>query len=328
MFGRFPQLDRVAEFLLFEGLAPLTRKTYKSRVRIYVNFCRERSLKPFPAAEEVLVLFVAFKALEKCSHSTVKSYLSAIASTHYDSGLKFDLSSFSCLSRVLRGLKRVYGVASDTRLPITVDLLQTMLALIPSQSNLSHCTIRAAFAIAVFGLLRCGEFAVTAGMDPLKLLRIGNVKLTEITGSLKLLTSKTDVFRKGVSIVIPCICDDVDRPSVGCPFHELNIMIRCRREKSLSLSPASPLFLLKNGTPLSRSVVNQYLLFLCKTLGLDSSRYTGHSFRKGGAQTLANAGAPDYVVQMLGRWSSSSYLRYIKTSQSELLQYSLIMKPK
>ena len=41
-----------------------------------------------------------------------------------------------------------------------------------------------------------------------------------------------------------------------------------------------------------------------------------HTFRIGGASAAASAGVPDSVIQILGRWKSDAYRRYIRLSDT------------
>ena len=47
---------------------------------------------------------------------------------------------------------------------------------------------------------------------------------------------------------------------------------------------------------------------------VDSAHITGHSFRIGAATTAARMGLEDSLIQTLGRWQSSAFLRYFRTS--------------
>ncbi len=52
--------------------------------------------------------------------------------------------------------------------------------------------------------------------------------------------------------------------------------------------------------------------------GVDSSQYSGQSFRKGAATATSQAGYSDSFIQSLGRWKSATFISYIRTSTAEL----------
>ena len=52
---------------------------------------------------------------------------------------------------------------------------------------------------------------------------------------------------------------------------------------------------------------------------LTNSSLKGHSFRIGAASTAAAAGLPDWLIKVLGRWSSDCYQLYIHAPQNVLM---------
>ena len=52
--------------------------------------------------------------------------------------------------------------------------------------------------------------------------------------------------------------------------------------------------------------------------GVDSSPYSGHSFRIGATTTAARVGMEDATIKMLGRWRSNAYQLYIKIPRAQL----------
>ena len=76
-----------------------------------------------------------------------------------------------------------------------------------------------------------------------------------------------------------------------------------------------PLFLRKNGLPLTREVFITWLRNNIARLG-SKGNYSGHSFRIGAATTAAAAGIPDQLIKTLGRWLSNAI--YIRTPPSML----------
>lgn len=67
---------------------------------------------------------------------------------------------FPLLQSQLRGIKKMKSQKSLPR-PITVEILHLFLPYL--QGSLVRVTVRAAFEVAVFALLRCGEFATGGG---------------------------------------------------------------------------------------------------------------------------------------------------------------------
>ena len=80
-----------------------------------------------------------------------------------------------------------------------------------------------------------------------------------------------------------------------------------------------PLFYFQSGVLLTRSSVTKLLRDSARSAGLPYRSLKGHSFRIGAASTAAAAGVPDWLIKVLGRWSSDCYQLYIRTPESVLL---------
>ena len=81
---------------------------------------------------------------------------------------------------------------------------------------------------------------------------------------------------------------------------------------------SGPLFYFQSGRFLTRSSVTHLLQDSARSAGLPNENLKGHSFRIGAASAAA-AGLPDWLIKMLGRWSSDCYQLYIRTQESVLL---------
>ena len=68
-----------------------------------------------------------------------------------------------------------------------------------------------------------------------------------------------------------------------------------------------PLFMLRDGRPLLQPHFSKLLKAVVEAAGIDSKRYSGHSFCIGAATTAAAKGIADSTIQTLGRWTSDSY---------------------
>ena len=82
------------------------------------------------------------------------------------------------------------------------------------------------------------------------------------------------------------------------------------------------LFHFEDGSPLTKNRFITKFRSALTQAGIDSSLYSGHSFRIGAASTAAANGVEDSLIQILGRWKSSAYLAYIKIPSENLAAIS------
>jgi hypothetical protein len=166
-------------------------------------------------------------------------------------------------------------------------------------------------SLGFFGLLRSGEFTFRSHevYDPEWNLSRGSIRFHPDNSNPSLIeltipASKTDPFRLGVTLAIGKATD----PSV-CPVRLLQqLFVR------FPLQASSPLFSLLSGLPFSRSYPITKIRELLPAVGEDPDKYAGHSFRIGGATAAASLGYTEYEIQVLGRWRSLAYQRYLKVN--------------
>ena len=81
---------------------------------------------------------------------------------------------------------------------------------------------------------------------------------------------------------------------------------------SKSLGPGSPLFVVSHGVALFKSYLISNVKILVAMLGLDPSKFAGHSFRAGAASSAALSGLKEWELQSFGRWKSNVFNIYIR----------------
>ena len=120
-------------------------------------------------------------------------------------------------------------------------------------------------------------------------------------------SSKTDFSHRGQSVVI------AKAPGTVCA-------VSAMQQFFLTTRPSrGPLFSFRSGRLLTHSAVICLLEYAARCTGLPYHSLKGHSFRIGAASTAAAAGLPDWLIKVLGRWSSDCYQLYIRTPQQVLL---------
>ena len=130
---------------------------------------------------------------------------------------------------------------------------------------------------------------------------------------LTLPASKTDPFRKGVTIYIASAPNSPSTCPVSALLHLFTI-----NPQPLN----SPLFITSDQSPLTRSRFIARLRLALLDAGFQPNGYSGHSFRRGAASAAAAAGFLDHEIQQLGRWRSDAYRLYIDTPKDRILNLS------
>ena len=249
-------------------------------------------------------------------HNTIKCYLSAIRHLHIDEGLGDPgISKMARLEQVLRGIKSIQakqGRKERPRLPISLDMLRKLHDVWTVDSSYDGRMLWAAASLCFFGFMRSGELTVPSntGYDEgahlsFQDVSVDNLDLPQIL-KVRIKASKTDPFRVGVDIFIgrtQCIL---------CPVSAILTYMALRG------SAPGPLFKFVDGSPLTRTRFVSKVKDALMAAGIDSSFYSGHSFRSGAATTAAERGIGDAAIKTLGRWRSSAYQVYVKTPRDLL----------
>ena len=316
-------LDPDIHYYFERGLANSTHRAYRAGVNRYISFCcLYNVLNPFPVSESMLCYFVVALAREGLAPSTIKTYLAAVRHTQIERGLP-DLREGSSLPRlhmVQNGIRRQraeQGPPPAQRLPITPAILnQIRGVLLHEPIRFEDKLIWAAAATCFFGFFRAGEITVPTetSFDPAVHLAWGDVGVTNNSPSRKirifLKRSKTDQFGRGAAVWVGESGDN------SCPVKAIVDYAKCRG------STPGPFFKLEGGTPLTKNRFVEKVREAMTRAGIDTSRYSGHSFRIGAATAAAAVGLEDSVIQALGRWSSPAFSWYIRTPREELSQHT------
>jgi hypothetical protein len=165
-------LEEEAEKLCENSLNDNTKTIYSHGYNVFCQFLSYIGIaatdyKPILISEQTLILFVTHcnKALG-LGHSTIKSYLAAVRFYYVKAGIHNPLSSStidgcSKLHMVLRGIKK-QNHQKEKRRPITYNVLLQMQNVLQRGlfGEFLDSMFKAAFSLAFFAFLRCGEFTV------------------------------------------------------------------------------------------------------------------------------------------------------------------------
>jgi len=280
-----------------------TLQVYENAVQSFNQFRLEFQIElKWPPPIDHIINYVAYLSKKRYSSTTVKTYLSGI---NYKLKINnwADYTNSFVLQKMLKGFQRI-DKKTDSRKPITLDVLKQLVQVLPAvcTSRFETQLFKAAFCLAFFGFLRLGEVAFTSSVSDNHVIKISDISFLKNSNvCVKIESSKTDQLGNSVTLILQeNICKNI------CPVKQL--------KQYLSLRPniEGHLFCHLNHKTLTRfqflTVLKKALVFL----GLNPLDYNTHSFRIGAATSAAIAGTSDENIKCMGRWSSNSFMRYIR----------------
>lgn len=284
-----------------------SKRGYKKAIDVYKIFLSQYfpSSSVLPLTSESIVLFIAYCKLKNLSFNTISTYISMLNYIQKMSNFP-DISKCFVVKKALEGLRKLKA-KPDNRLPITPIILEK---LIESLSHLRICKfyqvlLKAMFLIAFHAFLRLGEITDNGSQNH-------NIQFSAITFNIQ------DKIPTEIEINMQQF-----KHSVGKSCFKLNIS---RNEKRGELCPVQalweycmirgskigPLFCFLDGTPIPRSFFSKHLQVALSWANCDTHRYKGHSFRIGAASCAAAMGISDDQIQVMGRWKSNAFKKYIR----------------
>lgn len=313
------------QYLEANILAERTKSKYEADFKAWSEFQAARG-KPrylYNSAPGVvdtdLRAYVAYLGVIKgLRHTTVGGHLSAIRYYHLNLGYG-DPTSSTRVRALVKGLKRVQGVMLPKR-PVTPEMLLHIKNNLDTSSPL-HLYIWAALVTGFSGMLRASEYLGESNetYDIHKVLLVKNVKfvlLGKYTSDyikadeveLFIRGSKTDQYGEGVFRSFKANNSEL------CLVKALkDLWVNCKPRQG-----TTPLFWITNHGMLTRNFISETLKLAATELGESQSGISSHSLRGGGATALYTAGYTIEQVMYLGRWLSSSWMRYVKMVRKQI----------
>ena len=278
--------------------------TRRSQWCTYLRFCTTYHLIPIPAEHKTIIRFLVHLSTY-CKYSTIINYLSAINVLHRHFGHNVTYQDVFPIKLIIRGLRRILGDTQEQKLPITPEILKRIR---PTLAANSDSGFWAAMLIGFYTFFHKSNLVPKSvkDFDPAKNLSPGDIIIRPWGLVICVRWSKTIQFRER-QLLIP-----VMRLTQGHPLCPVKAY-----ERHISLFPAtpnSPAFLRSSSGHASPITHNEFTAMLRKALGhagFPASKFSGHSFRRGGATYAFRCGAPVELISLQGDWSSDAVLLYI-----------------
>ena len=233
------------------------------------------------------------------SHSTIRTYISAISFVHKMHHSTDPTSAF-IVAKTLQGIKNISAPPPDQRLPITINILHQLLQALPFAlpDNHNHILWRSIFLLAYHACLRAGELTQSKNLD--NVLQLHQISVTPLQLTIQFTAYKHSQGRT------PTITIHAQSPNTPCPVTSI------RQYLSIRGQHPGQLFLNPNFSPVTIQQFSSVLQTAATMSALPAHRYGTHSFRIGKATQMASDGHTDQAIQRAGRWKSSAYSKYIR----------------
>ena len=271
-----------------------------------------------PLGRTEVINYILSLSMEKLAHSTIKTYVSRVASLHRCLGSEpgWVSEDIRLLMKGVANLPRNPALARQ-RLAVTPAVLRTLYEKLMASSipDITKKMLWAACTLLYAGALRsCEVLSPTKySFDPTTTLRRCDLEVVrELVGMNRVkylrLSIKNPKEHKRAGVVTVEI---LPAPRMFfCPVQAVSDFLRATPGY-----PRSMPLLKTDRALLSRDWLNS-VLKSCLDPVLNYGVVRTHSFRAGLTSALAKAGVSDDVLQSLGRWHSQAYNTYIKLGLS------------
>ena len=292
-----------------------TKRNHRSNLKQFIIFCVKFGKPVCPTNRETLM---AFARLESATigYLSIKNIFSSIKFLHKAMNANYPDDDWQVES-TLKAIKRELSGAAFQTLPITPEILLQMYSFIDTSTprglaewscflTTFYCLLRKASAAPV----SLQAFNPVSGLSRRKVSFPANRNICMILQN----HSKTNQFGNR-EMITPMVANPV---KALCPvYHMKELFTR------FDLNGSFPAFsYIENGKVkcVTYEGFTKTLRRLLDAAGINSSSYSGHSFRRGGASFLYSLGADPLLIQATGDWQSDSYARYVFLSLDQRLE--------
>ncbi|XP_048584136.1 uncharacterized protein LOC116617925 isoform X2 [Nematostella vectensis] len=304
-------LGPIVETLMASSLQQSSIPTYRRAWRLFNQFLSatfQNCAVQLPISPSMVALFIAYLFDHHYAPSTVHTYVSALGYSHRLSNLPDPTKVFYVI-QILKGYSKI-GFKLDTRLPITLPILQRLVTAAPviCSTKFESCLFQSMCCFAFYAFLRVGEMTQSSQTQNtgslLTIFQLSQLKAeTGVVKALKLTfhNFKHSYNQRPFSLII-------QRQNSPCPVNLLLQYLVLRG------THAGPLFLDSFGNAVTRDKFTNLLSLAIRHSGLNPSFYKGHSFRIGVASHAAAQGLSDAQIRIMGRWKSNAFQKYIRVN--------------
>lgn len=292
-------VERAREYAR-QAKAENTLRAYRSDWAHFEEWCSRQGLAPLPAAPATVALYITALAEAGRAVSTIRRRLASISAVHQAAGHQSPTQDMK-VKTIWAGIRRAKGTAQRQVAPIVTEHLRAIVGAL-QLDTLAGLRDRALLLVGFIGAFRRSELVG---------LNVEDLTPTAEGFVVTLRRSKTDQEGEGETKAIPYGAN-----AETCPARALRAWLDAAGITS------GPVFRAVNrhGQVSARRLSDRAVALIVKrsveAVGLDASRFSGHSLRAGFATAAARAGASERDIARVTHHKSDRVLRrYIRDAQ-------------
>lgn len=283
--------------------------------------------RPIVFSQNNLTDYISLRLQTNVSKGTVWNELNGICNYFIMKGEKISLNkqAFPLISKIMKAFAILHGEKTEARIALDIKEITYISNKLNESTDPICVTYRTAFILAFWCMLRPGEYTFKSNKTGIKLrnehvrtIKSGPTPFLKIT----LISPKTN--KPGEQyVVVSCKCSI---HKIVCPYHTVLNYIEFKKiNYNLQQigNPGDSFFVIPNPynknikySPINYDKWCKWFKSLYNIIDIEGL-FTPHSLRISGASYYFNAGLPAYLIQILGRWKSECWKRYIRINDKQ-----------
>ena len=316
-----------AQEVVLRGAAWATHSRWSSTQRKFLYFCSISGVKvAVPCSAMLLILYCTW--LVRCGHpeSSIMQYVDGVRVLNESVGHTHPWAEYDYVARRFkRGLKQLCGKAPLEKLALGGSLVHRLVY----ACKRDWCGMRMAGVLVVAYVMACRiGHLVPCNARAVHLIRCKHVVVWKVRGmvmKVKVTLPSTKTSRWPIDIWVHR-CEEVDTK-----WLQAVEWLAWFRDAGIVYGEETPLVRLvavgaKAHKPWYRSGFNKELERMLRGVGVDASRYSGISLRKGCLSDLAVAGrSPLALATHATHKSMNSQMSYVKADEALMMQNGKVL---
>ena len=300
------------------ALATNTWKAYKSVWKGIDQISKDTGVTiSYPMNSEMVQAILAYYLLKGLKASTIRGYIASFKQAHNVRGLECPALEDKFVDTIIKGAQNRESLEEkQPKGVVSVEILRQLWKNL-KESDLSldiKRTLWATITLLFMGSLRPTEALSSRAkeFDESKTLLWKDLKFLETNidnKQVEFLQLRLKQPKTARSLPEQI----VEIPEVGSKLCAVKAMKKWIHSRKTKQDPNSPVFTLASGDLVTVSYLNKVLQAI---LPNETPKITARSFRPGLSTLLAQQGADSESLKSLGRWTSKSYLTYIKKGRA------------